>query len=147
MGLKLTWKEMELSLEIRNYRTPRERDDWDNWCKVDLNVKVGDYIDYSVIDDEMLMSREALSLLSGLEKLLDGGLTKHMQIGFVEPDLTFELYPRSTLGKAELDVWAEMLIALRLKDTNYNGAVLTLPFERGDIEELLKYLKGVVGNG
>lgn len=147
MGLKLTWKEMELSLEIRGYRTPREHDDWDNWCKVDLNVKVGDYIDYSVIDDEMLMSREALSLLSGLEKLLDGGLTKHMQIGFVEPDLTFELYPRSTLGKAELDVWAEMLIALRLKDTNYNGAVLTLPFERGDIEELLKYLKGVVGNG
>lgn len=147
MGLKLNWKEMEFSLEIRNYRTPRERDDWDNWCKVDLNVKVGDYMDYSVIDDEMLMSREALSLLSGLEKLLDGGLTKHMQIGFIEPDLTFELYPRSTLGEDELDVWAELLIALRLKDTNYNGAVLTLPFERGDIEELLKYLKGVVGNG
>lgn len=147
MGLKLNWKEMEFSLEIRNYRTPRERDDWDNWCKVNLNVKVGDYIDYSVIDDEMLMSREALSLLSGLEKLLDGGLTKQMQIGFIEPDLTFELYPRSTLGEDELDVWAELLIALRLKDTNYNGAVLTLPFERGDIEELLKYLKGVVGNG
>ncbi len=147
MGLKLNWKEMEFSLEIRNYRTPRERDDWDNWCKVDLNVKVGDYIDYSVIDDEMLMSREALSLLSGLEKLLDGGLTKQMQIGFIEPDLTFELYPRSTLGEDELDVWAELLIALRLKDTNYNGAMLTLPFERGDIEELLKYLKGVVGNG
>lgn len=147
MGLKLNWKEMEFSLEIRNYRTPRERDDWDNWCKVNLNVKVGDYIDYSVIDDEMLMSREALSLLSGLEKLLDGGLTKQMQIGFIEPDLTFELYPRSTLGEDELDVWAELLIALRLKDTNYNGAVLTLPFERGDIEELLEYLKGVVGNG
>lgn len=147
MGLKLNWKEMEFSLEIRGYRTPRERDDWDNWCKVDLNVKVGDYIDYSVIDDEMLMSREALSLLSGLEKLLDGGLTKQMQIGFIEPDLTFELYPRSTLGEDELDVWAELLIALRLKDTNYNGAMLTLPFERGDIEELLKYLKGVVGNG
>lgn len=138
---------MEFSFEIRGYRTPREHDDWDNWCKVDLNVKVGDYMDYSVIDDEMLMSREALSLLSGLEKLLDGGLTKQTQIGFIEPDLTFELYPRSTLGKAELDVWAELLIALRLKDTNYNGAVLTLPFERGDIEELLKYLKGVVGNG
>lgn len=147
MGLKLTWKEMELSLEIRGYRTPREHDDWDNWCKVDLNVKVGDYMDYSVVNDEMLMSCEVQALICDLEKLLNGSITKQTQIGFIEPDLTFELYPRSTLGEDELDVWAELLIALRLKDTNYNGAVLTLPFERGDIEELLKYLKGVVGNG
>lgn len=147
MGLKLTWREMEFSLEIRGYRTPRERDDWDSWCKIDLNVKVGDYMDYSVIDDEMLMSQEVLSLLRGLEKLLNGGIIKQTQIGFVEPDLTFELYPGSTLGMEELGVWAELLIALRLKDTNYNGAVLTLPFERGDIVKLFEYLKGVVGNG
>ena len=147
MGLKLTWKEMELSLEIRNYRTPRKRDDWDNWCKVDLQVKVGDYMDYSVINDEMLMSQEVLSLVRGLEKLLNGGITKQTQIGFTELDLTFELYPKSMLGKELLDEWAELLIALRLKDTNYNGAVLTLPLERGDIKALEEYLKGVVENG
>lgn len=137
---------MEFSLEIRSYRTPRERDDWDNWCKVDLRVKVGDYMDYSVINDEMLMSQEVLSLARGLEKLLNGGITKQTQIGFIEPDLTFELYPKSKFGKDELDEWAELLIALRLKDTNYNGAVLTLPLERGDIKALLEYLKGVVKN-
>ena len=147
MALKLTWREMELSLEIRSYRTPPEHDDWDNWCKVDLNIKVGDYLDYSVIDDEMLMSQEVLSLMSGLEKLLNGDITKQTQIGFIEPDLTFELYPKSMLGKDELDEWAELLIALRLKDTNYNGAVLTLPLERGDIAALLGYLKGVVEDG
>ena len=147
MALKLTWREMELSLEIRSYCTPPEHDDWDNWCKVDLNIKVGDYLDYSVIDDEMLMSQEVLSLMSGLEKLLNGDITKQTQIGFIEPDLTFELYPKSMLGKDELDEWAELLIALRLKDTNYNGAVLTLPLERGDIAALLGYLKGVVEDG
>lgn len=147
MGLKLTWQEMEFLLEIRNYRTACERDDWDNWCKVDLRVKVGEYMDYSVINDEMLMSQEVLSLSRGLEKLLNGGITKQTQIGFIEPDLTFELYPKSALGKDELDEWAELLIALRLKDTNYNGAVLTLPLERGDIAALLEYLKGVVENG
>lgn len=147
MGLKLTWQEMEFLLEIRNYRTACERDDWDNWCKVDLRVKVGEYMDYSVINDEMLMSQEVLSLSRGLEKLLNGGITKQTQIDFIEPDLTFELYPKSTLGKNEIDEWAELLIALRLKDTNYNGAVLTLPLERGDIKALLEYLKGVVENG
>lgn len=147
MGLKLTWREMELSLEIRNFRTPSKRDDWDNWCKVDLRVKVGDYMDYSVVNDEMLMSQEVLSLLHGLEKLLNGGITKQTMICFTEPDLTFELYPKSTLGRDELDEWAELLIALRLKDTNYNGAVLTLPLERGNIAALLEYMKGVVENG
>lgn len=145
MVLKLTWEEIEFSLEIRNYRTPRERDDRDNWCKVDLRVKVGDYMDYSVINDEMLMSQEVLSLSRGLDKLLNGGITKQTQIFFIEPDLTFELYPKSMLGGDELDVWAELHIALRLKDTNYNGAVLTLPLERGDIKELLDYLKNTVG--
>lgn len=147
MGLKLTWQEMELSLEIRNYRTPSKRDDWDNWCKVDLRIKVGDYMDYSVLDDEMLMSQEVLPLLHRLEELLNGGITKQTMICFTEPDLTFELYPKSMLGNDELDEWVELLIALRLKDTNYNGAVLTLPLERGDIAALLEYLKGVVENG
>lgn len=147
MGLKLTWKEVGFSLEIRGYRTPRASDDWDNWCKVDLNVKVGDYMDYSVINDEMLMSQEVLAMAHGMEVLLNGGIAKRTQIGFIEPDLTFEMYPRSTLGREELDVWAELLIALRLKDTNYNGAVLTLPLERGDIEKFLEYLEGVIENG
>lgn len=138
---------MELLLEIRNYHAPCGRDDWDNWCRVDLNVKVGDYMDYSVGDDEMLTSCEVLVLIRELEKLLNGGVTEQTQIGFTEPDLTFELYPRSTLGSEELDVWAELIIALRLKNTNYNGVVLNLPLERGDIGELLKYLKGVVRNG
>lgn len=142
--MKLTWKETEFSLEIRSCRTPRIRDDWDNWCKVDLNVKVGDYMDYSVVNDEILMSCEVRALIRDLEKLLNGGITKQTQIGFIEPDLTFELYPRLTLGIEELDVWAKLVIALRLRDTNYNGALLTLPLERGDIAALSEYLKTVM---
>ncbi len=148
MVLKLMWKEMEFSIKIGGYTAPCDNYRCeDNWCKVDLQVKVGDYMDYYVENDEMLASCEVLSLARRLENLLNGGITKQTQIGFTEPDLTFELYPKSALGKDELDVWAEMHIALRLKDTNYNGAVLILPLERGDIEMLLHYLKGVVGNG
>jgi len=147
MGLRLTWKEMEFSLEIRNFRTPSEFDKWDNWCRVDLHVKVGDYMDYSVLNDEMLMSCEMLSLSRSLEELLKGGITRQTLVCFTEPDLTFELYPKSMLGNEELDVWAELNIALRLKDTNYNGAVLILPFERGDLNALTEYLKGIIENG
>ena len=143
--MKLTWREMELTLEIRNYRAPSKGDDWDIWCRADLRIVVGDYMDYSMIDDEFLMSQEVLSLSHTLEKLLNGGITKRTQIGFTEPDLTFELYPKMTLGREELDVWAELQISLRLKDTNYNGAVLNIPLDRGDLEKLLDYLKNTVG--
>ena len=140
---KMTGDDIDFSLEIRQYRTPSKDDKWDNWCKCDMRVKVGDYLDYSVLDDEFLMSCEVLSLLRELEKLLGGEITRNKSIGFIEPDLTFEMYPRSMIGRDEIDVWVELLIALRRSDTNYNGAVLTLPLERGNIESLLEYLKGV----
>lgn len=145
MGFKMTTDDIEFSLEIRSYIKPPFPFRWDdNWCRCDMRVKVGDYLDYSVVDDEFLACCEVLSLSRELEKLLNGETTKDKSIGFTEPDLTFELHPKSMFGSEQTDVCAELMIALRRPDTNYNVAVLTLPLERGDIESLLEYLKSVI---
>lgn len=142
MGFKMTTDDIDFSLEIRSYIAPPVPFRWDdNWCRCDMRVKVGDYLDYSVVDDEFLACCEVLSLSRELEKLLNGETTKDKSIGFTEPDLTFELHPKSMFGSEQTDVCAELMIALRRPDTNYNGAVLTLPLERGDIKSLLGYLK------
>ena len=144
MDFKMTTDDIDFSLEIRNYQTPSDTDKWDNWCRCDMRVKIGDYLDYSVLDDEFLECSETVRLGSCLEKLLCGELSKDELIFFTEPDLSFELHPKFMLGSEECDVSAELMIALRRPDTNYNGAVLTLPLERENIKELLEYLKEVM---
>ncbi|MDE6726985.1 MAG: hypothetical protein K2J80_03475 [Oscillospiraceae bacterium] len=145
MGFKMTTEDIEFSLEIRGYIAPPDPFCWDdNWCRCDMRVNVGDYLDYSVVDDEFLACCEVPALSRELEKLLNGEITKDKSIGFTEPDLTFELHPKSVLGKDEIDVCAELMIALRRPDTNYNGAVLALPFSRDDLESLSEYLKDVI---
>lgn len=145
MCFEMTTEDICFSLEIRGYIAPPDPFRWDdNWCRCDMRVRVGDYLDYSVADDEFLACCEVLLLSRELEKLLSGELTKDKSIGFTEPDLTFELHPKSVFGNEETDVCAELEIALRRPDTNYTGAVLTLPFDRSDIELFLEYLKGAL---
>lgn len=141
MGFKMITDDIELSLEIRGWKPPTKENRSSDWCKCDLRVKVGDYLDYSVLDDEFLEFPEVVHLAACLEKLLCDKYSGNEFVCFTEPDLSFELHPKSMLGSEELDVCAELMIALRRPDTNYNGAVLTLPFERGDIKSLLGYLK------
>lgn len=144
MDFKMITDDIKFSLEIRGWKPPARENRSDDWCKCDLRVKVGDYLDYSVLDDEFLEYPDVVRLAGRLDSLLNGELSKDEFVFFTEPDLTFELHPKTKLGSDELDVCAELMIALRRPDTNYNGAVLTLPLERGDIESLLRYLKDVI---
>lgn len=143
MRFEMATEDIQFSLEIRGWKPPTRENRHDDWCKCDLRVKVGDYLDYSVLDDEFLEFPDVVRLGSCLEKLLCGEFSEDELIFFTEPDLSFELHPKFMLGSEECDVSAELMIALRRSDTNYNGAVLTLPLERSDIESLLEYLKGV----
>lgn len=144
MGFKMATEDIEFSLEIRGWEQPAKENCGDDWCKCDLRVKVGDYLDYSVLDDEFLEFPNVVRLGSCLEKLLCGEFSEDETIFFTEPDLTFELHPKFMLGSEECGVSAELMIALRRPDTNYNGAVLILPLEREDIKSLLEYLKEVM---
>lgn len=139
--------EYEFSLCIRGYRAAGKNDRYDDWCKVDLRLKCGDYMDYKVINDEMLESADVERLAQALERLLNGGLSKETLICFVEPDLNFTLYPKQLTENVESDLFAELMISLRRSDTNYNGLTLTIPMDRDDIKALLEYLKCVMGGG
>lgn len=144
MGFKMITDDIEFSLEIRGWMPPARENRSNDWCRCDMRVKVGDYLDYSVLDDEFLEFPDVVRLAGRLDSLLNGEISKDEFVFFVEPDLTFELHPKNVLGSEELDVCAELMIALRRPDTNYNGAVLTLPLERDDIRSLLRYLNDVI---
>ena len=139
--------EYEFSLCIRNYRPAIKNDLYDNWCKVDLKIKCRDYMDYKILNDEMLESKDVERLAMELERLLNGAISEETLICFTEPDLNFTLYPKQVTGNFEDDISAELMISLRRSDTNYNGLVLTVPMERDDIKGLLFYLKEVIANG
>lgn len=139
--------EYEFSLCIRNYRPAVKNDLHDNWCKVDLELKCRDYMDYKVLNDEMLESADVEKLAWELERLLNGGISEETLVCFVEPDLNFTLYPKQFTGNFEDDISAELMISLRRSDSNYNGLMLTIPMGRNDIKALLFYLKEVIGNG
>lgn len=141
-------EEYEFSLCIRNYRPAIVNDLNDNWCKVDLKLKCHDYMDYKILDDEMLESADVEKLAWQLERLLNGDISKETLISFVEPDLNFALYPKQFAGNFEEDISAELMISLRRRsDTNYNGLMLTIPMDRDDIKALLFYLKEIIANG
>ena len=146
MAFEMKTEDIEFSLEIRGWQQPSKENRSDDWCKCDLRVRVGDYLDYSVLDDEFLEFPDVVRFASCLEKLLCGKYFEDEFVCFTEPDLSFELHPKTTLGSDELDVCAELMIALRRPDTNYNGAVLTLPLDRKDLEVLQKYLNGVTNS-
>lgn len=139
--------EYEFSLCIRNYRPAIGDDQFDSWCKVDLKLKCCDYIDYKVLNDEMLESADVEELAWQLERLLNGGISEETLICFTEPDLNFTLYPKQFTGNFKTDISAELMISLRRSDTNYNGLMLTIPMDRDDIKALLNYLKEVIGSG
>lgn len=139
--------EYEFSLCIRNYRPAIVNDLNDNWCKVDLKLKCRDYMDYKILNDEMLESKDVERLALELERLLNGGISKETPVCFVEPDLNFTLYPKQFIGNFENDISAELMISLRKSHANYNGLVLTIPMDRDDIKALLYYLKEIIADG
>lgn len=139
--------EYEFSLCIRNYRPAIGDDQFDSWCKVDLKIKCRDYMDYKVLNDEMLESADVEKLAWELARLLNGDISEETLICFTEPDLNFTLYPKQFTGNFEADISAELMISLRRSDTNYNGLMLTIPMDRDDIIALLLYLKEVMENG
>lgn len=137
----MTNDDIDFSLEIRGWQPPTSENRHNDWCKCDMRVKIGDYLDYSVTDDEFLEFSDIVRLERELGQLLNGELTEQLFECFTELDLSFDLNPKS---KYNDDVYVTMCIALRKAGTScYNGAESSIELDRSNIESLLEYLKGV----
>lgn len=137
---KMTDDDIELSLEIRDWQNPNGKYTSDDWCKCDLHVKIGDYLDYSVVNDEFLEWQDVVRLEYELGRLLNGELTEQTFDCFTEPDLSFYLNPQSEYN----DIYVTMCIVLRKAGTScYTAAELQIELDRDNICDLRYYLKEV----
>lgn len=70
MWLNLDMEGITFRLQIRNYIPTFDETD-SNWCRVDLSLRSGDWLNYLLKDDELLFSYEVDTLLESLENLLN----------------------------------------------------------------------------
>lgn len=146
---------IDLSLRIREYKkNDREYPDCP-WCRVDYALQ-SSFMNYIQDDSECLECAEVDYLYDKLRSLLEYKISKKTEIGFIEPDLSFVLYPRVILGDdhkyngaiyrediKELSPWAEIVFYLWDKDGALSESSIHLTLSEDDIRALVCYLQYV----
>ena len=122
---------------------------WDEqWCKIDLTLQSGNWLNYEISSD-ILLSCEVEELRNKLLELLSNKIHSQEELEFIEPDLSFILHPQKDLtlspkysyvapGHEIADIDADIRIHL------WNGGLtanyISLCLDREDIEALCYYL-------
>ncbi len=122
---------------------------WDEqWCKVDLTLQSGNWLNYETSSD-ILLSCEVEELRNKLSSLLSNEIQSQEELEFIEPDISFVLNPQKDLtsdpncmyvapGHEIVDIDADIRVHL------WNGGLtanyISLCLDREDIEALCSYL-------
>lgn len=151
MWLKLDLDGINFQLEIANYTQGDFRGDYpDDWCVVSMKYQSGEWLNYIVDRQELLLSEEVDELQSALLRFLNDEFTRVRVIGFAEPDIEMVLFPKSDVRddpdllyiSPEADPIQDILMDLRV--SFWNGGLtanyLSICFDRKDVEYLQKYL-------
>lgn len=128
---------------------PGEDND-DNWVKMIVKIKNKNF-NY-LENSELMTSAEVERLLNGLQKLLNDELKEKEEIGFYEPDLEFDLYPKGDTenydyiedGYRMQDIYVEFTVNLTDKEGIYTGQKYVMIFDREEIEKIVTYIKTIV---
>ena len=102
---------------------------YDQWCIVELSLHSGNWLNYQ-ISSEILLAYEVEKIRDKISDFLEDKIQLQEELGFVEPDLTFIIYPKVDID-LQIHFWDEGLTA------NY----LSLCFDRKNLECLLAYLR------
>lgn len=154
MWLKMNLEGIEFRFRIAGYKKSTRDNCYDEWCKVDLAVRAESWLDYHVEASEMLLAMEVETLKDAIDDLLDDRLEQPAELGFVEPDIEFELYPREDLrnnprflyikpGREMSGIYMELVISFWHDGLTANR--LVLGFGQDDMEKLECYLKYIIG--
>ena len=155
MWFKLDLDGIVLQLRITGYKEPTvER--WDcEWCRVDLTLQSGDWLDYHVGPTELLVAAEVKDLRDCIDALLTDRIEKPKELGFIEPDLEFQFTPKQDArenprvlyvrpGSEIVDIGMEMVVYFWNDGLTDNRLIVS--FIREDLEKLLCYLQYVTGS-
>ena len=155
MSLCLNIYDIDFRLKIEDWQESQPEEDFNaHWTHDDLTLK-GKYIDYSLIDHEILMSDEVSYLRDMLGALLEGKLEKDCSFRFAEPDLSFKLSTAKRLydqpgkvvyrnGYMDVDILMEMIIHFWCEG-GLGANTFSITFNRGEIMAMYIYLLTVTG--
>lgn len=153
MWLEIDANGIEVKLRINGYR-PSSKDNWDtNWCRVDVLLSSGDWLNYHKENDEVLLSCEVEELEESLTKLINNELSAVKEMECIEPDFVFLLYPQTDKrndpkytyvqsGYEMEDIYLEWKIFFWNQGPTDNS--LTIILDRDEIVSLRDYLLSVV---
>ena len=146
---------IRIKLQVKGYK-PTNDDNWDSeWCKCDCLLSSGDWLNYHIENDEVLLSAEVETLAKAFTKLLDNKLTEVTEICCIEPDFVFKLFPQTDLrndpkytyirhGCEIQDIYLEWKIYFW--DEGLTENYLTVTLYRDEIISLRDYLTLVVNS-
>lgn len=143
----------DTNFELGIFDYVRGENNDDNWANLIVKVKNKNF-NY-LRNAELMTSAEVERLLNGLQKLLNDELKEKEVIGFYEPDLEFDLYPRMNLwdtgdysyikeGYEIQDIYVEFTINLTDREGTYTGQKYVMIFDRENIEKIVEYMKKIV---
>lgn len=143
----------DTNFELGIFDYVRGENNDDNWANIIVKVKNRNF-NY-LRNAELMTSAEVERLLNGLQKLLNDELKEKEGIGFYEPDLEFDLYPRMNLwdtgdyayikeGHEIQDIHVEFTINLTDSEGTYTGQKYVMIFDRENIEKIVEYMKKVM---
>lgn len=154
MWLKLDLMGVDFHLQISDYASTTN-ENWDSkWCITNLSIISGNWLNYMIENNEVLLSFEVKELAEKLEQLLNDRLNEIVEIECIEPDFKFILYPKTNMrnnpkyeyiqeGYEIEDIKMEWIVYF------WNGYLtnnyLSMEFDRDDIEYLSKYLNMIIG--
>ena len=151
MWLKLDLDGINFQLKITNYTQHEDRSEYpEDWCNVSMKYQSGEWLDYVVDRQQLLLSDEVDDLQSALSRFLNDEFMNAEVLGFAEPDIKFILYPKRDVRddpnllyiSPEANPIQDILMDLRV--SFWNGGLtanyLSLCMDREDIEMLHKYL-------
>lgn len=96
MSFEINIRGIDVKLNIRNYKMD-SRDDYGDWCRCDFSLVSGDWLNYQVEDDELLLSSEVDELEENLTLLLEKKFTDIFEMPCIEPNFCFILHPQKDL--------------------------------------------------
>lgn len=143
-NLELSLDGILLTLHIDGYNGNKL--DIDDWCKTTLQLKseVGNWLDYRIESQEVLLNSEINYLIKYLNKLLQHELKESQLIEFAEPDISFKLSPELQLSKTnKISETATLIISFWDKNCALSANQLSIELDTDDIQKLKVYLESL----
>ena len=140
---------IKLALAITGYQKNSDATLDEHWCNVELSLRMGDTINYRN-KGEFLHSEEIEELRDAIGQLLSDEIKADCVLRFIEPDIEFELSPKSDIRdnpsvlyiKPGVDPFIDISMDMRvyIYHEGYTANYLSVAFDREDIKQLWEYL-------